>query len=144
MSICESIEPISEAETSGSTETISSDNSLYQELNHINNDIASVLQDMCEQTGEGSNCSPLQTYMMSTVTEVLKHIIQPNGVLYFQVSFNTNECGGRRWMSASCLRHRPELVAKYWNERALRLHREYEYERRILEMETTVFGIYDF
>ena len=144
MSICESSEPSSEAETSGSTETISSENTLYQELDHVNNDIASVLQDMCEQTGEGSNCSPVQTYMMSTVTEVLKHVIQVNCVLYFQVSFNTKECGGRRWMAASCLRHRPELVANYWNQRALRLHREYEYERRILEMETTVFGIYDF
>ena len=144
MSTYVSTEPIAESETSGSTtEGNASDTALYQDLNHINNEIATSLQDMCELAGE-EPFSPVQTYLMSTVTEVLKHLVQPNGVLYFQVSFNTKDCGGIRWMSASCLRHRPELVANYWNERALRVYRENEDERRILEMETTVFGIYDF
>ena len=47
-------------------------------------------------------------------------------------------------MSASCLHYRPELVVAYWNERALKAYRESESQRRILEMETTVSGIYDF
>ena len=112
---------------------------IHNELDTINGELDDILESMSE-----NQVSPVQKYIMDNVTQVLKHQIQPNGKLYFQVAFNTNEFGGIRWMAAGCLRYRPHLVVSYWNELVLQAYRDHESQRRILEMETTVFGIYDF
>ena len=142
------VKPISETEAGEFTNTNQNNgelSSLHQERNIINSEIANALEGMCDRTTETDyQFSPVQKYIMGDVTKILMHQIQPNGNLYFQVNFNTNEFGGIRWMSASWLRYRSELVASYWNERALQVYQENEARRRLLEMETTVFGIYDF
>ena len=87
---------------------------IYDELDTINGELDDILDSMAE-----NQVSPVQKYIMDNVTQVLKHQIQPNGKLYFQVAFNTNEFCGMRWMVARCLRYWPHLVVSYWNELAL-------------------------
>ena len=134
--------------TSTKTEEVSAndtgDLSTSFEEKDINEEIVSALDEMCDQSETDFNFSPVQRYLMKTVTKIMLHVIQPNGKLYFQVEFESNEFGGRRWMGSNCLRYRPELVAEYWNERELKRYREFEACRHLLNMETTVFGIYDF
>ena len=117
---------------------------LLEEREQINEEIATALDEMCEQTETSYKFSPIQRYLLRNVTKITLHVIQPNGKLYFQVEFDSYEFGGSRWMSSTCMRYRPELVAQYWNERALRKYRKFEARRHLLNMETTVFGIYDF
>ena len=84
-----------------------------------------------------------QMYIIDCIRRVVDHVCR-DGHLHFRVEFTTNQFGGNRWMAARCLRQRPSIVASYWNARALQKARKGEDHRKVLSMETTVFGIYDF
>ena len=127
-----SYEPENEDEMTKATD-------LGEELDTINNELQQILDSM-----SSTPIHPGHKAIMDQITRVVDHVVLPKGRLVFQVTFGTNEFGGPRWMSAKCLRYRPEVVATYWNKLAVEAFQKEERNRLAIMGMTSVFGVYDF